>query len=230
MSIAEWDARKPDEGEQPFFRTDTDNLGARDQDVWQAAFVQDEYHCPAFEATDVVVDLGMHIGGFACRAWMNGSRRVYGFEVDADSCALAIRNSEKFGDGISCFNLAVIGENHVGPVRYNGGWSILTSEGGEIEARSLDEIIEMTGPIRFLKIDIEGSEWPVLYTCTRLSEVQEIAGEYHTSLVPHPDLEGLPYPKHRLGLEQFLDDQGYQTEVGMEVAYVGNFHAWRARG
>jgi FkbM family methyltransferase len=44
---------------------------------------------------------------------------------------------------------------------------------------ALDEILEGLPRVRCLKIDVEGSEFPILLTATRLDRVDEIVGEFH---------------------------------------------------
>jgi FkbM family methyltransferase len=55
-------------------------------------------------------------------------------------------------------------------------WSLSSHE---IEAIPLDDVLADLGRVRFLKLDAEGAEFPILLTATRLDLVTVIAGEYH---------------------------------------------------
>ncbi len=48
-----------------------------------------------------------------------------------------------------------------------------------------DEILGQLGDVRLVKMDCEGSEFPLLYTSQRLAQVQEFVGEWHMN---HPQL------------------------------------------
>jgi FkbM family methyltransferase len=56
------------------------------------------------------------------------------------------------------------------------GWSLSTHE---VETVPLDDVLADLGPVRFLKLDVEGAEFPILLTASRLDLVSVIAGEYH---------------------------------------------------
>jgi hypothetical protein len=44
--------------------------------------------------------------------------------------------------------------------------------------------------VRFLKLDCEGSEWPILFTSSLLNLVKEISGEIHETRVARPRSSG----------------------------------------
>jgi FkbM family methyltransferase len=48
-----------------------------------------------------------------------------------------------------------------------------------VPAVGLDEVLADVGPVRFLKLDVEGAEFPILLTATRLHQVDAVGGEYH---------------------------------------------------
>src|SRR5581483_772060 len=49
----------------------------------------------------------------------------------------------------------------------------------EVAAAPLDDILAELGAVRFMKIDVEGAEFPILLTANQLDRVAAIAGEYH---------------------------------------------------
>jgi len=109
-----------------------------------------------------------------------------------------------------------------------GGGDIFAETGQPVETVSLDEVIG-DKKVKILKIDCEGSEFPILLTCKRLSQVETIVGEYHI-------LEKIP-PKARIeGIEQYtpgvladlLMSKRFRVEFipNTRFDYVGNFFAY----
>lgn len=60
-------------------------------------------------------------------------------------------------------------------------------ESDTVDCIPLDAILDITGPIDFLKIDIEGMEYETLLMFTRWKEVKHLAVEIH-GLFPYPKL------------------------------------------
>jgi hypothetical protein len=70
-------------------------------------------------------------------------------------------------------------------------WSARPSEGYEpappdtvlsshlVNTVGLDRVLSRLGPVRVLKLDVEGAEFPILLTAERLDLVDTIVGEYH---------------------------------------------------
>ncbi|MBV8151082.1 MAG: FkbM family methyltransferase [Candidatus Eremiobacteraeota bacterium] len=165
---------------------------------------------PTITEEDVVIDLGAHIGGFSYYAWRCGSRNIMAYEADPSNYAIAAKNLNELA-GIRVFHFAVVRSDDrkdeptwieeypwCGPTPE---WGVNTGGAGlfwgdrvtEVPHITLDEIIGETS-VRILKVDIEGSEWPVLYTTKALKYVQTIIGEYHEL---SPEIEkslGLPIP------------------------------------
>jgi FkbM family methyltransferase len=48
-----------------------------------------------------------------------------------------------------------------------------------VDAIALDDVLTACGPTRVLKLDAEGSEFPILLTASRLDLVDAVVGEYH---------------------------------------------------
>lgn len=202
-----------------------------EKDIWMSICAQDEYHCPQFEPSDTVFDIGGNIGAFAYRAWLNGSRNIHSFEINHYHCEGWRQNLEGC-DGVKLYHAAVVrGDRQRKPVYHldEGGWSNLrgNTAGACVPwAVSLDELIKTWGTVRYIKIDCEGSEWPILYTATLLGKVQEIMGEYHDD-VSGPELAGLPASDPAV-LCKHLQTFGFQTEFEpMSEKRTGHFHAWR---
>ncbi len=197
-----------------------------EKDTWHAIVVDDEYRCPQFAADDMVIDIGMNIGAFSWLAHHRGSRNVFGFEPGRFYYQAAVKNLE--GLDVVALEMAVVrSDGRAGTVYHDGGMSTFATTGEPLTTVTLDAIIG-THPVRFLKIDCEGAEWPILYTCTKLAQVQEIAGEYHTA---EPALYGkdLDRPITIAGLEAFLREQGFdRIEFMCNSKHTGNFFARRS--
>ena len=173
-----------------------------DRSVWTSVVDDDEYRIDAIAPEDVVLDIGMHTGSFCARAYLAGSRRIYGFEVDADNYNLATVNVGRFAQVHHC---AIVrsDDRKDDPLYYTGHvpmehelntgvGTVFGTEGVEVPTVPLDEILEQFEGVRLIKIDAEGSEWPILYTSKRLRQVEEIVGEWHLN---HPEIQarfGLP--------------------------------------
>jgi len=107
-----------------------------------------------------------------------------------------------------------------------------------VESVALDDVLVELGRVRFLKLDVEGAEFPILLTATRLDLVDAIAGEYHE--LSDMDMDLLA-PEARVGdtryaaelLRQRLRAAGFATKFVSSQDGRGLFSAERvtaARG
>jgi FkbM family methyltransferase len=168
--------------------------GTGDWYIFYEVCLNNEYRLPdAFAADDVLIDIGMHIGSFSFAALSRGAGRVYSFEVDRANFELAQRNLRSFGDRARLFRKAVWRSDRGGDALYafnrneenTGGGSILWVHSGEpLETVALDTVIDEATQggkkrIKMMKIDCEGSEYPILLTSRKLHLIDAIHGEYH---------------------------------------------------
>jgi hypothetical protein len=101
--------------------------------------------------------------------------------------------------------------------------TILENGDQPITTTKLDDILSQFNTVKLLKIDIEGSEYPVLYTSTQLNKVQEIVGEYHEFL-DTKDISINGYKQNKKGLYDFLTNQGFKITLFQEhVSYVPGY-------
>lgn len=205
-----------------------------EKDTFYAVAVENEYKCPPLVASDVVIDIGAHIGSFSYLARRLGSKNIYAFEIDPWHIEAALQNLKEGLQGtepdIVLHHAAVVrGDEHrASEYHYNGAWNSFAAVGPKVDSISLDEILAPHESVRFLKTDCEGCEFPILYTCTQLHKVQEIAGEYHiVSPDGVPELENLPYPISLKSLMSFLYGHGFAVHVEEHGPTIGNFHAKR---
>lgn len=210
-----------------------------DRSIWTAVVDDDEYRIDNLKPEDIVLDIGMHTGAFCHRAWLAGSRNIHGFEADIENFRLAQANVKHKAVP---YNMAVWRSDVQEAVLYSGHvamehelntgvGNVLGSAGRVCSTIELDSILGKLGYVRLMKIDAEGSEWPILYTSKRLPQVQEIVGEWHLNHMH--DLEQLGLPACTLpDLRNFLYWQGFDTrfyarEEDMPNPIVGNFRAIR---
>ena len=114
-------------------------------------------------------------------------------------------------------------------------WAARPSEGYEpgppgaalsahvVDAVALDDVLRELGRVRFLKIDVEGAEFPILLTARRLDLVDAIDGEYHQ----FTDAEMALLPSSsRVGDERYSADllRRRLTAAGFDVALVPDSH------
>ena len=211
-----------------------------DAPFWAQIVERDEYHVPKFDEGDVVLDLGLSIGAFTQRAWDQGSRNIFAYEACPDNFRLAAQNVGGF-EGVKLYNKAVVGPGRPRTLSFQPGLnSFFISAAGaqhapqDVRTTTLDEILRELGPVRFMKVDIEGSEWEVLFT-SRLFDtgsVEELVGEYHQPCETWPGLKQNPYhPSYDWQtLERFLIALGFRTRFqGYESQRVqaGSFRAVR---
>jgi FkbM family methyltransferase len=101
-----------------------------------------------------------------------------------------------------------------------------------VDAVPLDRVLDELGPVRFLKMDVEGAEFPILLTATRLDLVATIAGEYHEFT---DDAMTRLSTSARVGHERYtpqllrqrLDEAGFESRFVPERSGRGFFTAQR---
>lgn len=145
-----------------------------------------------------VVDVGAHIGSFSILAAQKGARRVLAYEAGADNFDLLVANCGKL-PAVECHHAAVWRSDGddaelrwraaSNPQNTGGGTVIecaaIAGEPASDERRCavrtipFDDIVDRIGTVDLLKIDAEGSEYPILLTSRKLDRVNAIVGEYH---------------------------------------------------
>ena len=194
--------------------------------IFQECFVGNEYNIKNFEENDVVIDLGCHIGSFSLLAHKKGSRRIFSFEALKYNYELATENLKS--TNVNLQNLAVWRSDiDVETIEFDtnikdwntGMGTVVQNKNSQIisvKTIKFDTFLSDFQEVRFLKVDIEGSEYPVLYTSKQLHKIHEIAGEFHE--LEQNQING--YNFDRQGLKRFLEDNGFEVEI--EEAYWSN--------
>lgn len=210
--------------------------GTLDEGVYNTVIVANEYRLPeAFRPDDLILDIGAHIGCFCYAAATRGSHRVHGFEAEPGNFACAASHLAGFGDRVRLRNQAVWRSDRPADrltfyrcrnaANTGGNNAFLPGEEIAVDAVPFDDIVdEVTrggrDRIRLLKIDCEGSEFPILLTSRRLGLIDRIAGEFHEFGGDH-DSYTIPPWAQVPGVERFTIDVLAEAlrHAGFEVTW-----------
>jgi len=217
--------------------------GTLDQSIFDAVVRHNEYRLPRrFHAGDVIVDIGGHIGSFSHAVLTRGAGQVYTFEAEPANFERVCRHLAPFGTRAVARQAAVFRSDQDMPhlsyaysvdQRNTGGGGICSwqTEQQVPVVKFDDAIDEITQQgrrrVRLLKLDCEGSEWPILLTTRRLHLVDAICGEYHVDNFCGPlRVEAYPHYSPEL-LRDFLTGQGFVVELEPTQLPCGLFFARR---
>lgn len=226
--------------------------GTNDDHIWLniVDINHNEYRLPKRMDDTVVIDVGAHIGAFSYACIRRGAQKVYAFEANAESFGLLTANLTKYvechrayieraavwrSDDPAMDYLYLSSMTEIDNRLNSGSPSVIKGEAftEKVPAISLDSILDWI-QVRdnpkhvLLKLDCEGSEWPILFTSYLLDAVvDEIVGEYHAFELPF-SLYGKT--KYDIGdLMSFLNKKGYSVDAfvhgGQDV--LGMFFAKR---
>jgi FkbM family methyltransferase len=180
--------------------------GTLDQAIFNGVVVFNEYRLPdRFAASDIVIDVGAHIGSFAEAVLSRGCEKVYCIEADGANFEIATENlrphienghvqlvrgaawrsdrntDELYFDGYHSFPKSFAGMEGI---LNTGNGSVVWGSGEPVAKIAFDDIVDLVTNhgehrVRLLKLDCEGAEWPILLTSKRLGLISEICGEFH---------------------------------------------------
>lgn len=226
-----------------FYRGDT-----LDAHIYREVISGLAYEVPKLSAEDLVIDIGAHIGSFCLFAYSKGSRNIYGFEVDADNHLIAGYNTLGL-DGVKVSHVAVwrsdledtqylyfTGYSDMGGFSNTGGGNVVFDNGERIKVSTigLDTIIG-DSQVKVLKLDCETSEWPILYSSSKLNQIDMIVGEYH-EMGGDFDSHTVPEAARVRGMDRYTinDLEAYLGEYGFRTKHkrsgntnIGYFSARR---
>jgi FkbM family methyltransferase len=180
--------------------------GTLDRLIFDGVVALDEYRLPErFEPDHVVVDVGAHIGSFAYAVVLRGGKHVWSIEPDRTNCAVAAEHLKPYVDqgSVRLMQAAVWSSDpnddalrfdgyHTFPRSYpgmegivnTGNGSVVWGLGQPVAKIAFDDVVDLVTNrgerrVRLLKLDCEGSEWPIVLTSRRLHLIDEIVGEFH---------------------------------------------------
>jgi FkbM family methyltransferase len=217
--------------------------GTMDRAIFDDVVNRNEYRLtPRLGPADVVVDIGGHIGSFSYAALRRGAGRVFAFEAEPGNFEVLRANLSPFGERAAVRHLAVARSDQA-PTHlwYSYPADRAHTGGGGICCRPTDCCVPAVAfdsvmddvthrgarRVRLLKLDCEGSEWPILLTSRRLGLIEAICGEYHLADYRGP-LRVSGYDAYSPDvLRDFLTAQGFGVEVTPPRLSVGLFFARR---
>ena len=180
--------------------------GTLDQAIFNAVVRFNEYRLPErFAPTDIVIDVGAHIGSFAQAVLSRGCRNVYCVEPDRSNVEIAAAHlkshiesgevqlvtgaawrSDQNADELHLDRYRAFPDSWPGlaGIINTGSASVVWGCGEPVAKIAFDDIVDRATnhgerQVRLLKLDCEGAEWPVLLTSRRLGLIREICGEFH---------------------------------------------------
>lgn len=138
---------------------------------------------PPDVAGGTVIDIGAHIGAFSTWAHLAGAAKVIAVEPDPVMCQRLRENTAGL-PGIEIVQAAVteLGIDSVGwlPASEVGsGGSRIGPGSAQVQTIRLDTILAMCNRVVLLKLDIEGGEYDLQFTPTRLQQIDRISMEFH---------------------------------------------------
>lgn len=192
-----------------YFRPNT-----QDEAIYNSVFNKNEYQISPFKDTDVIVDVGAHIGSFSLLAWEKQCRNIFAYEANIDNFAVLRKNTEN--TNIHCYHNAIRGNyasrtlgSVLPPTMANTG-GIAVSKNGDVPVKTLNDIlVEVGGNITLLKLDCEGSEYSIIFESNPLifQHINTITGEFHAGTLPVNKCEGfINTPEN---LKEYLINVGY---------------------
>lgn len=217
-----------------------------DRRVFRHVVIDNEYNLPErFSPSDIILDVGAHIGSFSYAVLKRGAGTIYSCEPNAANFSLLKNNLAPYSQRVHLLPHAVwrsdqpAGQLHFhnpGDARNTGEGRVSFKATAEsVSTIPFDEVIaratEGGRRIKLLKMDCEGAEWPILLTSRKLHLIDAICGEYHLDACPEtfsiPNCGNFTCDL----LEGHLGREGFQVQtLPMEPRpdLWGWFHAQRA--
>lgn len=182
------------------------------QDIVATSHVLDhnEYRLPEkLLDSDVIVDIGAQIGSFAVACLRRGAGRVICFEPEASNFDLLYRNTEEWRQKAALNRCAVWKHNgHLFLKKAEPGYTAKhytfdppnDLDHANTPCVTLDTILKrIPSTVRYLKLDCEGAEFPILRTVSNLSNVEEVVGEVHYGMLLDQERPTEEWLRRRLG-------------------------------
>lgn len=147
---------------------------------------------------DIVLDIGAHVGELSIAAAQRGAKRVWAVEPDAENYRTLVINilANEYADRIIPLQMAVWMVNGVVTLKKvmgNTGQRSLIYQPSVVRASeivpgvTLETLLSWTGPVDYMKLDIEGAEHLVLQSVNPavMRQVKVLDLDLHD--VTHPE-------------------------------------------
>jgi FkbM family methyltransferase len=181
--------------------------GTNDRLIYEGIYARNEYNLPpVFAPSDLIIDVGAHVGFFTSLVLERGTGTVYAIEAHPENYHMAMQHlktdieqgrvnlrqgavwrSDEEERAVLHHSGFKRDFNHPHPdieINTGGGNVIFNNTGEEVPVIPFDMLLweatlQETRRVRCLKLDCEGSEWPILLTSKKLHLIDTIVGEYH---------------------------------------------------
>lgn len=203
--------------------------------VYNSVVRDNEYQLPDDMKGWRVIDIGGHLGSFVRAALDRGAAHVLTFEPEPRNFSTLCRNlSKEIASGkVTPINAALWrsdeGPKLLGITPWDSNSAAATVVlGGDrmVLALPLDGFLDQ--PIDLVKLDCEGSEFPILLTSKKLANVKQMVGEWHAVDNPAPHVQ---VPGQEITIQatlKHLQKQGFKTRhVDHIPERLGHFWAER---
>lgn len=202
--------------------------GTQDRSIIDEVLFGNQYRLPpSFEANDVVIDVGAHIGVFALACLHRGASHVLSVEPDNENCRFWRENLKLWPAKSTLIHGGVQDPGRGSRLTYRRPkphatccGNVLGEVGYSVPLIQLDHLIERARKLAgygrvLLKIDCEGSEYPAIYTAQKLGDVDAICGETHALSVEAwlKAADGQEWPMDHAGMVCYLADKGYAVRT-----------------
>ena len=192
----------------------------------------------------MVLDVGGHVGSFAHAALRRGAGLVACCEPDADNFRLLRHNLAPCADRVHLLRCAVwrsdvrvasLSLHQPRKASATGSLQVTTDPAFQpVPVVAFDDLVEELTQggrrIRFLKLDCEGAEWPILLTARTLDRIDSVCGEYHLGDYSEAfHVAGFPTFTPEV-LEGILSKHGFRVRTRPNLRSpdpIGNFFAHR---
>jgi FkbM family methyltransferase len=169
-------------------RPGTSDLAAIKEVVERSAYTRSYF---PIEPGERWLDLGANIGAFTCLACLHGAQ-VTAFEPEAENFDLLSQNARLNGFRPALIRSAVCAEAGVGRARLylsntnNGRWrhSLIRGKKKDSVEVQLQSIMPYLPEADAVKMDIEGSEIPILQAVEDWYNVRKLVFEWHFAIEP----------------------------------------------
>jgi FkbM family methyltransferase len=191
--------------------------GTNDLSMWKEVYEWNEYDLPKnFSSSDVIIDIGAHIGSFSRACLDRGAGYVVAIEPFADSFKLMEQNLSYYPQRSDRLQIAIGGERRIAqlrnPDKRGNSFVAVSATGekgtlvGEVDCHPLSYVLDSSMKVRMIKLDCEGAEYEILENCNlSLENVQEILGEAHRVKRGDRELD-MSY------LQTLLERKGFKVE------------------
>lgn len=211
--------------------------------IFDEVVLRNEYRLPDRMDGALVLDIGAHIGCFTYACACRGAAEVWCVEAEPGNCAILRQNLSALPiPGLHSVILGAAWRNdeQITTLRISnggfntGGGRISVDAGSETPVYPFDELVKLaTGRgrrrISLLKLDCEGSEFPILYTSRQLALIDSICGEYHLAVSKHPAFRVEKHQNDLADLRRRLEDEGFSVEMNAPDPATGLGHFWATR-